>query len=139
MPVITPAIKFFSFEPIGSFALGNQDVHFHEAPGGISRSVRHLNPVNGRRTQDGSLITQTIRYNKKVIDLSITFFDVTLKTYFQTLYESGLRITFSLWVENPTTFVEETEFSGIVQMMSFDDDADLSANVRTMTMTLSEA
>jgi hypothetical protein len=139
MPVISPAIKFFTFAPIGSFALGDMDVHFHEAPGGITRAIRHLNPVNGRRTQDGSLITQTIRYNKKVIDLSITFYDVTLKTYFQTLFESGQRITLTIWVENPTTFVEEAEFSGIVQMMSFDDDADLSANVRTMTMTLWEA
>jgi hypothetical protein len=138
MPVITPAIKFFTFEPIGSFALGDKDIHFHEAPGGISYAVTHLNPVNARRTQDGSLITQTIRYNKKVIDLSLTFFDVTIKTYFQALRESGLRITLSIWVENPTTFVEETEFNGIVQMLSMDEDTDQSSNVRTLTMNLSE-
>jgi hypothetical protein len=137
MPV-SPMIKFFSFEPIGSFALGDKDVHFHEAPGGISHSIDHLNPVNARRTQDGSLITQTIRYNKKVINLTISFFDVTMKTYFQTLYESGLRITLSIWVENPTTFLEETEFSGIVQMLDLGEDTDQSANVRTLNMTLAE-
>ncbi len=136
---VDPMIKFFSFEPIGSFALGNLDVHFHEAPGGISHSIQHLNPVNARRTQDGSLITQTIRYNKKDINLTITFFDVTMKTYFQALYESGLRITLSIWVENPTTFVEETEFNGIVQMLSLDEDTDQGSNVRTLTMNLSEA
>ncbi len=139
MPVITPAIKFFTFEPIGSFALGDKDVHFHEAPGGISHFISHLNPVNARRTQDGSLITQTIRYNKKVIDLTISFFDVTMKTYFQTLYESGLRITLSIWVENPTTFVEETEFNGIVQMLSLEEDTNQGSNIRTLTMGLSEA
>ncbi len=135
---VDPMIKFFSFEPIGSFALGDKDVHFHEAPGGISFSVDHLNPVNARRTQNGALITQTIRYNKKVINLTISFFDVTMKTYFQTLYESGLRITLSIWVENPTTFVEETEFNGIVQMLNLGEDTDQSANVRTLNMTLAE-
>lgn len=137
MPVTV--IKFYTFEPIGSFALGDKDIHFHEAPGGIAHSITHLNPVNARRTQDGSLITQTIRYNKKDITLTITFFDVTVKTYFQALYESGLRITLSIWVENPTTFVEETEFNGIVQMLSLEEDTDESANVRTLTMNLSEA
>jgi hypothetical protein len=136
---VDPMIKFFSFEPIGTFALGNKDVHFHEAPGGISFSMSHLNPVNARRTQDGTLITQTIRYNKKDINLTISFFDITMKTYFQTLYESGLRITLSIWVENPTTFVEETEFNGIVQMISLDEDTDQGANFRTLTMNLMEA
>jgi hypothetical protein len=132
-------IKFFTFEPIGSFALGNKDIYFQDAPGGISHTVKHLNPVNGRRTQDGTLITQTVRYNKKDINLTITFFDITLKTYFQTLYESGLRITLTIWVENPTTFAEETEFLGIVQMLSLDEDTDQSSNIRTITMNLSEA
>jgi hypothetical protein len=137
MPVTV--IKFYTFEPIGSFALGNKDVHFHEAPLGISHSVSHLNPVNARRTQDGALITQTIRYNKKVINLTVSFYDITMKTYFQSLYESGLRITFTIWVENPTTFAEETEFTGIVQMLSLEEDTDETSNVRTLTMNLSEA
>lgn len=137
MPVTV--IKFLTFEPIGSFALGDKDIHFHEAPGGISHSIRHLNPVNGRRTQSGALITQTIRYNKKDITLTMTFFDITIQTYFQTLYESGLRMTLSIWVENPTTFVEETEFNGIVQMMDLNGDTDQGSNIRTLTMNFSEA
>lgn len=135
---VDPMIKFFTFEPIGSFALGDKDVHFHEAPGGIFHSIEHLSPVNARRTQNGDLITQAIRYNKKVINLTITFFDITMKTYFQTLYESGLRITLSIWVENPTTFVEETEFNGIVQMLDLQEDTDQGANIRTLNMTLAE-
>ncbi len=135
---VDPMIKFFTFEPIGSFALGDKDVHFHEAPGGISYSVDYLGPVNARRTQNGDLITQAIRYNKEVINLIITFYDVTMKTYFKTLRKSGLRITLSIWVENPTTFVEETEFNGIVQMLSLEEDTDQSANVRTLNMTLAE-
>lgn len=132
-------IKFYTFAPIGSFALGDKDIHFHEAPGGISHSITHLNPVSARRVQDGALITQTTRYNKKDISLSITFYDVTMKTYFQTLFESGLRITLSIWVENPTTFAEETEFNGIVQMLTLEEDTDEGSNIRSLSMTLSEA
>ena len=131
-------IKFFTFAPIGTFDLGDKDVYFKDAPGGISFSTEHLNPVSARRTQSGDLITQTIRYNKKVINLTITFYDVRMKTYFQTLYETGLRITLSIWAENPVTFVEEEDFNGIVQMLSLDEDTDQGSNIRTLTMNLSE-
>ncbi len=133
-----PVLKFYTFEPIGSFALGGKNIYFQDAPGGISHTIRHLNPMNARRVQSGDLITQTIRYNKKDITLTITFFDIRIKTYFQALYESGLRITLSIWVENPVTFAEETEFNGIVQMLSLDEDTDQSSNTRTLTMNLPE-
>ncbi len=132
------AIKLFEFSPIGTFSLGNKTIEFKDAPGGISFSREHLNPVNARRTQDGTLITQTSRYNKKVINLTFGFFDITTKTYFEALYESGLRLTLKVWAENPTTFVEETEFSEIVQILTFGDDVDQGSNVRTINMTLAE-
>ncbi len=131
-------IKLLEFEPIGSFALGDKTLFFADAPGGMSYNMEHLNPVGARRTQDGTLITQTIRYNKKVINLTISFYDVTTRTYFESLYESGLRITFTIWTENPTTFAEETEFTGIVQMLDLNEDNDQSGNIRTINMILSE-
>ena len=60
-------IKLLQFEPIGSFALGDKTMYFEDAPGGMSYSIEHLNPVSARRTQNGTLITQSIRYNKKNI------------------------------------------------------------------------
>jgi hypothetical protein len=134
-----PQIKLIEFNPIGSFALGNKILYFEDAPGGMSYSVDHLNPVNARRTQDGTLITATIRYNKKEISLTITFYDVTLKDYFQALYESGFRSIFKIWVENPSTYIEETEFDGTVQILSLGEDNDQSGNVRTLNMALAEA
>ncbi len=136
---VSPMIKFLTFENVVSGAVADLDFHFHEAPGGISFTIEHLNPVNSRRTQDGTLITQTIRYNKKVINLTVSFFDITMKTYFQTLYESGSRFDFSIWAENPTTFVEEAEFTGTVQMLGLSEDMDQSSNIRTLTMNISEA
>ena len=131
-------IKLLEFTPIGTFALGNKTMYFEDAPGGMSYSVDHLNPVSARRTQDGTLITQTIRYNKKNINLTITFYDNTVLTYFKSLYESGLRITFVIWTENPTTYAEEKEFNSTVQILSLNEDNDQSGNVRTLNMGLAE-
>lgn len=139
MVVISPQIKFFEFEPAVGSALSTKEVFFHDCPLGISWSMKHLSPVNGRRTQNGSLITQTIRYNKKDIDLTMTFFDLAFKQYFVSLFEEGLRPTISIWVENPTSFVEETEFSAVCQIMTLDEDMDQTGNVRTLTLSISEA
>jgi hypothetical protein len=131
-------IKLLEFSPIGAFSLGDKVLYFQDAPGGISYSIEHLNPVNARRTQSGALITQTIRYNKKVINVTISFFDVNTSIYFRSLYESGLRLGFKIWVENPTTFIEETEFDGTVQILSLGDDTDQGGNIRTLNITLAE-
>ena len=132
-------IKLLEFEPIGSFALGDKTIYFEDAPGGMSYSMDHLNPVNGRRTQDGTLITQTIRYNKKVINLTISFYDNRVRTYFESLYASGFRLTFTIWTENPVTFAEEAEFNGIVQILNLTEDNDQTGNIRTLNMVLAEA
>lgn len=134
-----PEIKLLEFEPIGSFALGDKIMYFEDAPGGMSYSMDHLNPVNSRRTQNGTLITQTIRYNKKNINLTITFHDNTVRTYFESLHASGLRITFTIWTENPITYAEETEFTGIVQILNLGEDNDQSGNIRTLNLILAEA
>jgi len=137
MPVTV--IKFLTFENAVDTSIADLDFHFHEAPGGISYTIEHLNPVSSRRTQSGALITQTIRYNKKVINLTISFFNVVTRDYFVALYESGSRFDFSIWSENPSTFVEETEFSGTVQLLSLSEDMDQSSNIRTLTLTIAEA
>ena len=132
-------IKLLEFTPIGSFALGNKTMFFEDAPGGMSYSMEHLNPVNGRRTQSGKLITQTIRYDKKVINLTMSFYDNTIRTYFKSLYASGFRVTFVIWTENPTTYAAEKEFNGIIQILNLTEDNDQTGNIRTLNMVLAEA
>ena len=139
MVVINPQIKFFEFTPGAGSALSPKEVFFHDCPLGISYSMTHLNPVNSRRTQDGTLITQTIRYNKKSISLTMSFFDVTFRDYFVALYEEGIRPTIKIWVENPTTFQEQTEFDAVCQILNLDEDMDQGGNVRTLTLDIAEA
>lgn len=132
-------IKLLKFTPIGSFALGNKTMYFEDAPGGMSYTMDHLNPVNSRRTQDGTLITQTIRYQKKVISLTISFYDNTVRTYFESLHASGFRVTFVIYTENPTTYAEEEEFNGTIQILNLNEDNDQTGNIRTLNMVLAEA
>lgn len=131
-------IKLIEFNPIGSFALGDKVLYFEDAPGGMSYTMDHLNPVNARRTQNGKLITQTIRYNKKVISLTISFYDNTVRTYFESLHASGFRTVFVIWTENPTTYAEEKEFDGTVQILNLNEDNDQTGNIRTLNLTLAE-
>ncbi len=132
-------IKLLQFTPDASFSLGNKTLYLEDAPGGMSYSMTHLNPVNSRRTQDGTLITQSIRYDKKVINLTITFYDIVTRTYFEALYTSGYRMTFVIWSENPSTYVEEAEFTGTVQILNLGEDMDQANNIRTLNLTLAEA
>ncbi len=132
-------VKLMLFTPAVGSGLSAQTLYVSDLPGGASFSREHLNPVNARRTQDGTLITQTIRYTKKVFSLTITTYDVTLLTYFENIYESGYRTDFVVYNENSTTWAEQEEFNGTVQILSLNDDIDQISNIRTITMTLSEA
>lgn len=138
MPVINPQIKFFEFIPGAGSALATKEVFFHDCPLGITYSKTHLSPVNSRRTQSGALITQTIRYNKKNFSLTMSFFDVTFYQYFESLFEEGLRPTIKIWYSNPTTFVDETEFNAVCQILNLDEDNDQGGNVRTLTLSIAE-
>jgi len=130
-------IKLLEFTPDASFSLGNKTLYFEDAPGGMSYSMEHLNPVNSRRTQDGTLITQSIRFNKKIINLSISVYDIVTQVYFQTLYESGYRTALTIWTED-STYTEISEFTGTVQIISFSTDNDQTNNSRTLNLILSE-
>ena len=132
-------LKFFEFIPGAGSVLATKIVYMEDSPLGISWSMAHLNPVNSRRTQNGDLITQTIRYNKKDISLTMSFIDVRFKQYFQSLYEEGKRPTVKIWIENPVTYIYETEFNSVCQILSLDEDMDQIGNSRSLTLNISEA
>ncbi len=132
-------LKFFEFIPGTGSVLSTKIVYMEDSPLGMSWSMTHLNPVNARRTQDGTLITQTIRYNKKDISLTMSFIDVRFKEYFQALFEEGKRPTVKIWIENPVTYAYQTEFNAVCQILTLEEDMDQIGNARTLTLTISEA
>ncbi len=131
-------IKLLELTPAAGFILGPKTIYFADCPGGISYDTLHLNPVYARRTQGGSLITQQVRYNKKNFSVVIGVHSRELKTYFQALYEAGINTNLKLWVENETTFADETEFDGNVRLVDFSDSVDRFTGARGLTLSLME-
>lgn len=131
-------IKLLEFNPASGFILGDKIIYFADCPGGISFDEDHLNPVFSRRTQNGTLITQQVRYNKKNFTINLGIHSKELKTYFQTLYEAGINTELKVWNENETTYTPETEFNGTARLVGFTDNMDQGANIRSLTLTLME-
>ncbi len=131
------AIKLLEFLPSGGSA-GNKIVNFADAPAGISYNEDHLNPVHARRTQDGTLITQQVRYNKKNFSITLGLHSKALKTYFQLLYEESVNTVLKIWSENETTYAEEAEFNKTVRIVDLKETHDQASNIRTLTLTIME-
>lgn len=117
--------------------LGTKIVNFGDAPRGLSFSRDHIRPVHPRRTQDGTLVTQTLNYNKKQITISGVLWIITLHTYLQSLYESGIGATLKVWYED-SSYVETTEFNASVQFLNYKDDVDQNNNSRTINAVFAE-
>lgn len=130
-------VKLIEFIPT-SGALGVQIINFEDAPAGLSFTKQHVSPRASRRTQDGALIVQAIRYNKKVFDFSFGLHDIPLKTYIESLLESGVGATLKVWYEDSTTFVATLEFNAVVELLGLTESMDQSSNVRTLTLSISE-
>jgi hypothetical protein len=129
-------IKFIEIIPV-SGSLGTKIIYFTDAPGGLSFTREHLKPISPRRTQDGTLISQQLRYNKKTFTISGSLYKITIHTYLKDLFESGIRATLKVWYEN-SSYVATLEFNGSVTFINYTDDMDEISNIRTITATFSE-
>jgi hypothetical protein len=129
-------IRFIEITP-DSGALGILEVYFRSSPGGLNFSREHERPVFPRRTQDGSLITQTLRYNKKTISISGVLFEITIHDYLEELFESVIGATLKLLYEN-SSYEETEEFNKSVNFISYADDMDEIANLRNIRAVFME-
>jgi hypothetical protein len=117
--------------------LGTKIVNFGDAPGGLSTDRKHISPRHPRRTQDGTLVTQTVSYNKKEITISGVIWDITLHTYLEALFESGIGATLKLWYEN-ASYAETAEFNAPVSFLDYNDVKDQNNNSRAITAEFAE-
>ncbi|GJQ59789.1 MAG: hypothetical protein D8M57_13245 [Candidatus Scalindua sp. AMX11] len=131
------AIKFVEIIP-SSGPLGTQIINFADAPAGLTFSRDHQRPMAPRRTQDGTLVTQTLRYNKKVITLTGTLYEIDIHTYLESLFEAGITATLKLWYEATGTYTETADFNSTVLLTAYEDNHDKISNIRTFTATFTE-
>ncbi len=129
-------IRFIEITP-DSGDLGILEVFFTSSPGGLNFNREHERPVSPRRTQDGSLITQTVRYNKKTISISGVLHEIRIHNYLEQLYESAIGATLKIFYENPD-FVELAEFNKSVSFINYADDPDLLSNTRSIRAVFME-
>lgn len=129
-------IKQFEVIPT-SGPLGTKLINFGDFPGGLVVSTKHIRPTHPRRTQNGTLITQSLLYNKKLITISGTIYDVSLHIYFKALFESAITATLKLWYED-SSFAEQTDFNAIVSFLDYEDAKDENGNSISISMIFSE-
>lgn len=129
-------IKFIEIIP-DSGPLGTLTINITDVPGGLSFKREHVRPIAPRRTQDGSLITQTIDYNKKIFSLTGVLYIITIHTYLESLFESGVAAVLKVWYED-TSYVEQNELNKAVNFLSYDDDMDQISNIRTINAVFAE-
>mgnify|MGYP003513322222 FL=1 len=131
------AIKFIEIIPT-SGSLGTKIIYFADVPGGCSFSRNHERPISPRRTQDGTLITQALRYNKKSITITGVIYEITIHSYLEGLYESGITATVKIWYEATGTYTATADFNAVVALSDYSDTHDLISNTRNFTATFTE-
>lgn len=131
------AIKFVEIIPSAG-PLGTLTINFADVPGGLSFDREHERPISPRRTQNGTLISQTLRYNKKSITLTGTLYEITIHDYLEDLFEQGITATLKLWYEATGTYTETADFNSTVLLVDYSDNHDKITNIRTFSATFRE-
>ena len=129
------AIKFVE---IIEGTLGTLTINFADVPAGLSFSRDHERPISSRRTQDGTLVSQSVRYNKKVITITGVIHEITIHTYLKNLFESAATATLKLWYEATGTYTETADFNSTVLLTDYSDGHDKITNIRNFTATFTE-
>ncbi len=129
-------IKFIEIIP-DSGALGTKIIYINDTPEGLSVRITPISPISPRRTQDGTLITQTIRYNKEEFNISGVLYEIAIHTYLRSLRRSGIGATLKIWYED-SNYADQTEFNGSVKFIGYESDMDKIANKRTINAVFAE-
>ena len=127
-------IKFIN---LNATTAGSKDFLIEDTPEGLKLSRNHIRPVSPRRTQNGTLITQTIYYNKKGFTLEGGEYHNALITYLKSLYESGENATLTVY-DIDGNFAVVTEYTATVKMTKLEDGKDFVDNTRSWTAEFEE-
>ena len=129
-------IKQFEIIP-SSGPLGTKLFNFGDFPGGLSTSPEYIRPTYPRRSQDGTLVTQTLLYNKESVAISGVINDVLFHIYFKALYQSGITATLKLWYED-ANYAEQTDFNALVNFLDYRMTKNENDNTYSVSMIFAE-
>lgn len=127
-------IRFVRFSaPIA----GIKDIYFTDVAEGFSISKSHIRPSNQIRTQDGTLISQSIYFNKKSISISGNCLTNTLISYFQDIFLLNETVTLTIYKRSNNN-IEQTESTYLMKMASHEDSNDFISTARNFGIQLEE-
>lgn len=127
-------IKFLKF--VTTIA-GTKELLFDDVPEGLSFDRTHIRPISERRTQDGTLISQTVGYNKKSFTVNGGVFISALSAYFKTIFENNETITFTIY-DYDASYTLVNEAVHTVKMITFEDSKDFNNSSRSWSFVLQE-
>ncbi|WKZ15428.1 MAG: hypothetical protein QY317_16150 [Candidatus Jettenia caeni] len=127
-------IKYLKF--VATIA-GTKEILIEDVPEGLQFQRNHIRPVSPRRTQSGTLITQTIVYNKKSISVSGGVYKKDIVDYFKTAYENNETVTFTIYdYDSNYQLINEAVHS--VKIMRFEDSKDFNESTRSWSVEFEE-
>lgn len=129
-------IKFVTITPSGAGPAA-KTFNFEDVPEGFNITQRHIRPIFARRLQNGSLVSQSLLYNKKQLIVDGGEYQTTVVEFFQDIYESGATSVFQAFNINED-FTTTTEFSITVQLIEYEDNKAYVDNTRSFTATFEE-
>ena len=130
-------IKFIEIIP-DSGPLGTKIIYINDTPEGLSVRILPIRPVSPRRVQSGTLIVQTVNYNKEEFSVSGVLYEIAIHTYLRSLFRAGIGATLKVWYEDSTDYTPTTEFNGSVKFISYECDMDEISNKRNINAVFAE-
>ncbi len=125
--------RLIEFEAAGA---GKKTIVVKDVPEGLQLKRNHLRPISARRTQNGTLIPQTVWYNKKAFSLNVGSLADDVLLYFVALFESNEVVTFTVF--DYTDLVFRVEYMLQVRITKLDDAKDCVGASRGWSMELEQ-
>ncbi len=104
---------------------------------GLTYDREHVSPKTAQRTATGTLVVQTIPYNKENFEIQGSFSERTIHTYLKALAEGNDTATLTLYFQD-SNFADQADFTGTVNLVAYSDTKNQAGNVWSFTATFME-
>lgn len=114
-----------------------QDVLIEDVPDGLHLDRQNTLPIFPRRTQDGTLITQTALFNKKSFSLKGVENHTPILSFLAAAYEGAHDVAMTVYDVNES-FTEYSEYTVAVRIIQISDGKDFIGNKKEWTVQMME-
>lgn len=131
-------IKFATITPSGSGPSTALTMNFEDTPDGLTINTDFIRPVFSRRTADGTLVNQSVVYNKKEVTVEGGTFQIDIMYFMRDLYTSGATSVFEVFDITDPDFTSSSEYTITAMLTEYAETKDMMDNKRTFSATFRE-